>query len=102
MNNTKTLEVKILNNAFAVTCPEGAEEQLADAAIYLDQKMRDIKSHGRVLGLERIAVMAALNIAHELLSYRQQKEAYVQSVSEHIERLQNKLDEALMSTQIPD
>lgn len=96
MNNVKTVAVKILTKEFQVSCPLGAEEQLLDAALFLDKKMREIRNSGRVIGLERMAIMAALNIAHELLSHRHHKEDYVQSVSLQIERLQNKLDEALM------
>ena len=102
MSQNKTLEVKILNKVFQVACPEGAQTHLEEAVAFLDQKMREIRSLGRVIGLERIAVMAALNITHELLSHRRQKDAYVQSVSEQIERLQNKIDEALMDTSVQD
>ena len=99
MNNTKTISLKILNKDYQVICPEGLEEQLQEAAEHLDLKMREIKNLGRIIGIERISIMAALNIAHELFSYRRQKESYVTSVKEQIDRLQNKIDEALISTQ---
>lgn len=102
VNNPSTMNLKILNKDFQVTCPDGLEEQLKEAGEYLDQKMCEIRGNGRVIGIERIAIMAALNIAHELLCYRRQKEDYVHSVKEQIERLQNKIDEALMNTQIED
>lgn len=93
---TKPIAVKVLNKEYQVSCPADTEDQLFDAARYLDQKMRDIRNAGRVIGIERMAIMAALNIAHELLMHRQQKTDYVQSVTEQIERLQNKIDEALI------
>ena len=96
MNKSVPVSVRILNKEFTVNCPEGAENQLFDAAQYLDQKMRDIRNHGRVIGTERIAIMAALNITHELLTFRQHKESYINNVSHQIQRLQNKLDEVLM------
>lgn len=96
MDTVKSVVVKILSKEFQVNCPIGSEEQLLESARYLDRKMRDIRNNGRVIGLEKMAIMAALNISHELLIHRQQKEEYVQSVSEQIERLQNKLDEALI------
>lgn len=105
MNNVKAFKataVKILNKEFQVNCPVGAEERLFEAAHYLDQKMKEIRQNGRVVGLERIAIMAALNISHELLIFRQQKEAYVQSMSEHIERLQNKIEKALIGNTLPE
>lgn len=98
----KGISVKILNKDYQVSCPMGSESQLDASAHYLDQKMREIRQTGRVIGVERIAVMAALNIANELLHYRQQKDDYVQTVSEQIERLQLKIDEALMSHLIPE
>lgn len=101
MDKLKSVTVKLLNKEFQVSCPAGAEDQLNDAAHYLNQKMREIRKTGRVIGIERMAIMAALNIAHELAMFRQQKEAYVQSVSEQIERLQIKIDDALMDELTP-
>lgn len=88
--------IKILNKEYQVTCPEGQELALEQAAHLLDQKMREIRKNTRVLGLERIAIMAALNITHELLMNDQQRKDYIISVSDQIKRLQNKLNEALM------
>lgn len=88
--------MKILNKEIQVSCPAEAEEQLLEATLYLDKKMREISKNGRIIGVEKLAIIAALNITHELLSNRQQKEVYVQSVSAEIERLQNKLEDALI------
>ncbi len=96
MSHPKPVTLKLLNKDFQVSCPLGLEEQLHEAAAYLDQKMKDIRHNGRVIGLERIAIMAALNLSHELLVYRRQKEEYIQTVTEQIDRLQNKIDEALV------
>ena len=96
MNHIKSIAVRILNKEFQVSCPPGTEEQLFEAAHFLDQKIREIRKNGRVIGIERMTIMAALNLAHELLAFRRDKEAYVQSVTQQIEYLQNKLDEALM------
>ncbi len=101
MSNSKAISVKILNKEFQVNCPAGSEEQLFAAAHHLDQKMREIRKTGRVIGGERTAIMAALNIAHELLIFQEQKQAYVQSVSLQIERLQDKIDDALMEEASP-
>ena len=101
VKDSKAIAVKILSKEFQVNCPAGCEEQLHEAAFYLDQKMKEIRRSGRVIGLERIAMMAALNISHELLSFRQQKEADIQSVNKHIQRLQNKIDTVLMVDAVP-
>jgi len=95
VSNIKPISVKILNKEFQVSCPTGVEEQLFEVAHHLDQKMREIRKCGRVIGIERIAIMAALNLGHELLLARKEKEEYVRSVNEKIEHLQNKIDKVL-------
>ncbi|OEY65673.1 cell division protein ZapA [Marinobacter sp. X15-166B] len=62
-----TVEVKILDKEYLVACPAEKQAALLEAAGHLDQKMREIRTSGKVFGTERIAVMAALNITHELL-----------------------------------
>ncbi|MCP5162565.1 MAG: cell division protein ZapA [Hahellaceae bacterium] len=66
MAEKNTLEVRILDKEYNVACPPEARAKLESAAKYLDQKMREIRNSGKVFGTERIAVMAALNIAYEL------------------------------------
>lgn len=67
---SKSLDVSIMGRDFRVACPAGEEQALLDAVSYLDKKMNEIFESGKVIGTERIAIMAALNIAHELLSAR--------------------------------
>jgi cell division protein ZapA len=69
-DKAKALDVTIMGRSYKVTCPDEEREALLQAVAYLDQKMGEIKSGGRVASVERIAVMAALNIAHELLEAR--------------------------------
>jgi cell division protein ZapA len=66
----KALDVTIMGRSYKVTCADEEREALLQAVSYLDQKMGEIKSSGRVASVERIAVMAALNIAHEMLEAR--------------------------------
>lgn len=65
---TKPVDVYIMGKEYRVGCKAGEEKELTAAAGYLDEKMREIRQAGKVIGTERIAVTAALNIAHELLS----------------------------------
>ncbi len=67
---TKTLEIKLLDRELRVACPENERGELLDAVTYLDKKLREIRDAGKIASVERIALMAALNIAHELLSVR--------------------------------
>jgi cell division protein ZapA len=67
---SKALDITIMGRIYKVTCQEEEREALMQAVAYLDQKMNEIKASGRVGNAERIAVMAALNITHELLEAR--------------------------------
>jgi len=64
------LDVSILDREFRVACPEDERAELLEAVAYLDKKMREIRDQGKVVTVERIAIMAALNIAHEFLNTR--------------------------------
>ncbi len=66
----QTLDITILGRELRVACPEDERAELLDAVAYLDKKMREIRDAGKVASVERIAIMAALNIAHELLTTR--------------------------------
>lgn len=63
-----SLDVAIMGREFRVACPDEERESLLQAVTYLDRKMREIRDHGKVIGLERIAIMAALNITHDYLA----------------------------------
>jgi cell division protein ZapA len=67
---TVTLDVTILGRDFKVACKESEREELTQAVALLDKRMREIRDGGKVSGTDRIAMMAALNIAHELLRER--------------------------------
>jgi cell division protein ZapA len=65
---TRNVEVTIMGRSFKVPCSNEEEPALMAAVNYLNSKMREIRDNGKVVGTERIAMMAGLNIAHELLS----------------------------------
>src|SRR5258706_13840881 len=64
-DNGKTIEISILGRNYKIACEDGERAALLEAVAYLDGKMGEIKKAGKVSGTDRIAVMAALNIAHE-------------------------------------
>jgi cell division protein ZapA len=64
------LDVSILGREYRVACKESERDELLQAVQFLDRRMREIRDSGKVAGTERIAVMAALNIAHEVLRAR--------------------------------
>ena len=66
----KGLQINVMGREFRVACPEEEQKGLLEAVDFLNKKMAEIRDNGKVIGLERIAIMAALNISHELLSTR--------------------------------
>jgi len=70
MADPKTVEVTLLGRSYRVACEDHEREALLQAVAYLDAKMNEIRKNGKVMGAERIAVMAALNVAHELLTVK--------------------------------
>jgi cell division protein ZapA len=62
------LTISLLGREFRVACPDGEEKQLLASADYLNRKLKEVRDTGKVAGNERIAIMAALNIAHELVA----------------------------------
>lgn len=69
-DRTARVSIRILEKEYQVACPIEERTDLLDAAEYLNGKMREIRDSGSVVGLDRIAVMAALNLANELLKYK--------------------------------
>ena len=70
MTQNKTVTVHILDKEYCIACPEDERNNLESAARYLDGKMREIRHTGKVIGNDRVAVMAAINLTHELLQLR--------------------------------
>ncbi|MEX2476384.1 cell division protein ZapA [Marinobacter sp.] len=89
-----TVEVKILDKEYLVACPEEARDALMHSARHLDSKMREIRASGKVFGTERIAVMAALNITHDLL----EQDTMSDAASAILDAMDSKLDGALGDT----
>jgi cell division protein ZapA len=68
MAGPRSIDIHILGRAFKVACSREEEPALIAAADYLDEKMREIRDNSKVIGAERIAIMAGLNLAHDLLT----------------------------------
>ena len=95
MAEGKTIEVSILGRNYKVACEDGERDALMQAVEYLDAKMGEIRKGGKVSGTDRIAVMAALNIAHELLSTKLGGSFDIGQAKRRIESIEAKLDEAI-------
>jgi cell division protein ZapA len=100
------LNINLLGREFRVGCPEGEEKQLLASVDYLNRKLKEVRDTGKVVGNERIAIMAALNIAHEFMSNNGKggNAAHAQGVDAHAIRrrilaMQETLDTALEADQ---
>ena len=93
---SKPVNVTILDKEYLIACSDEERDLLHRAIEMLNAKMREVKASGKVIGSERIAVMAALHITHELLQYKDRNESYTNNVDNLIRRLQNKIDDALI------
>jgi cell division protein ZapA len=92
---SKGLQINIMGREFRVACPEEEQKSLLEAVDYLNRKMQDIRSGGKVVGLERIAIMAALNVAHELLSMKVGGGFDMADIKRKMNRMENVLDQAM-------
>ena len=93
---SKTLDVTIMGRTYKVACSDEERNALLSAVAYLDRKMTEIKNAGRVASAERIAVMAALNIAHELLSSRNNASGFdIEGLRRRMAAMEATLDQAL-------
>jgi len=95
MSDAEAVSVQIMDKEYRLACSEDEREALFAAVDYLNRQMREIKGSGKVIGSERIAVMAALNMAHEVLSTRKRSESYSETVESALKRIHNKVDKAL-------
>jgi cell division protein ZapA len=89
------INISILDKEYKIACPSGEQPALLASAEYLDSKMREVRDSGSIIGSEKIAVITALNIAHELLNSSKQSDKLDKSLSPRLKNLENKISNAL-------
>lgn len=101
-NKVEGITIHILDKEYLIACADDERHDLQRSADYLDKKMREIRDSGKIIGSDRIAVMAALNISHELLTQNNTAAAKAptgenidKTVSTRIRSIQEKIDDAL-------
>lgn len=94
MSNS-TVTVNILDREYQVNCKTGEVDELTSTARYLDGEMKKIRDSGKVLGMDRIAVMAALNISHEFLTLSQNHTDSSTDTTKRISKLTDQIDRSL-------
>ncbi len=96
MSTSNNVTILVLDKEYQVHCPPDQRDALVRAALELDQRMRTIRQGGNVIGLERIAIMAALNLSYDLLD-AQDRASEGEVNNEGLERLDNKVFQALQA-----
>tara|TARA_A100001037_G_C15074705_1_gene601152 strand:+ start:1129 stop:1443 length:315 start_codon:yes stop_codon:yes gene_type:complete len=93
--NLTIIKVNILDKEYQISCPEDEVDSLRESAAYLSTKMTEIRDSGNVLGLDRIAVISALNIASELVHEKEQAKALEIESFNSITELSKTIEEAI-------
>ena len=94
MNDVAGTSVEIFGKVYHIKCPEEEVNALQRAALYLEEKMRLMRESG-VLSADRVAIITALNVVHQLFMLEQQKNQYAQSMNQRLQALQRKVENAL-------
>jgi cell division protein ZapA len=94
-DSARVISIKILDKEYQVGCPPEERPALMDSAELLNSRMREIRDGGRVVGLERIAVMAALNIANELIRSRDRGEVLETKAKARVKAMRERVETAL-------
>ena len=94
-DNQARVSVRILEKEYQITCPIEERSDLLDSAEFLNMKMREIRDSGKVVGLDRIAVIAALNMANELIRFRNRDTNLDSDVGGRLRILRERVESAL-------
>ncbi|MDR2011456.1 MAG: cell division protein ZapA [Rhodanobacter sp.] len=98
MSAGEPVKVSILDRDFFVACTPQERTGLIDAAHYLDTKMREMRSNVRAAAIDRVAILAALNIAHELLAERRRTTDESSRLAERLQTINAKLERAFATS----
>jgi cell division protein ZapA len=93
--NTARVSVRILEKEYVVACPVEERSALLDSAELLNARLRDIRESGKVVGLDRMAVIAALNLAHDLIKLQQQERDLEQVTGQRVKAMRERIDTEL-------
>jgi len=96
---TAQVSVRILDKEYQVACPAEERTDLLDSAEILNEKMREIRDSGRIVGLDRIAVMAALNMANDLIHAKARDQLLEGGISDRLKVISDRVDNVLSGAQ---
>ncbi len=98
-DQTAQVSVRILDKEYKVACPASERTNLLDSAEILNAKMREIRDSGRVIGLDRIAVIAALNMANDLIHANARDLELEGGISNRLKIISDRVDNVLSHSQ---
>ncbi len=93
------VSVRIMEKEYIIACPYEERSALLDSAEFLNARMREIRDSGKVVGLDRIAVMAALNLANELLQVKQREGQLESDLAGRVRSLRERVESTLEKSQ---
>jgi cell division protein ZapA len=98
MADKNSITIKILGRDYQIACKPEEEEALRQAASYLSKQMEKVKKHGSTLGFEKIAIMTALNISHELIQNSMKASDTKSNAQDFLSHLEKKIESALQNS----
>ena len=99
MSKTEALSIKIMDKEYRVACPQEEKDNLLASADLLNDKLNEIKQQGSVIGTERIAIMAALNMSHEIL-HNQSTVSEHDDLNQRIDALSERITDSMRNIQL--
>ena len=99
MTTTTPVSVRILDKEYQIACPADERDELIRCAELLNERMREIRDNGKVIGLERVAVMAALNISHDLLRASSEDDKLDDSLGDRLKVMRRQVESVLEQSQ---
>lgn len=97
MSGATAVSVTVLQKEYKIACPPEEENALIQSAALVDKKMREIRGQGKSVGQDRVAIMAAINIAYELLQTQEQPHGDVEAITHELSRLREQVEGALFN-----
>jgi cell division protein ZapA len=97
-NELVETNIVILGRIYQIKCPASEVSSLQHSARYLEEKMRSVRGEANNTNIERMAVITALNVVHQLLSTEQQKESHMLNINQRLHDLQTRIETALIPT----
>jgi cell division protein ZapA len=94
-DQVNTVAIQIMGRTYQIKCPSDKIEELHASALHLEKKVSELKEQNKMLDTERLLLIAALNISHELIRSQQEKQHHSGDFQERIQKLQDKIELAL-------